>query len=66
MPSLGNLSDSGIEPVSLMSPVLAGRFFITRATLEAPYKYIGTHIGVDTYQIRSDQLLSRVRLFATP
>ena len=28
-PSPGNLSDPGIEPVSLASPALAGRFFTT-------------------------------------
>ena len=28
-PTLGDLSDSGIEPASLMSPALAGRFFTT-------------------------------------
>ena len=35
-PSLGDLPEPGIEPESLMSPALAGGFFITRATLEAP------------------------------
>ena len=30
-PSLGNLPDPEIEPVSLMSPALAGGFFITCA-----------------------------------
>ena len=50
MPSPGILPDPGIEPVSLMSPALAGRFFTTRATWEAPYKYIDTRIGVDTYR----------------
>ena len=40
-PSPGDLSDPGIEPVSLMSPALAGRFFTTSTTWEAPlYKYI--------------------------
>ena len=31
----GHLSDPGIEPKSLMSPALAGRFFTTSATWEA-------------------------------
>ena len=31
----GDLSDSGIEPPSPVSPALAGRFFMTNATLEA-------------------------------
>ena len=33
-PPPGNPSDSGIEPASLTSPALAGRFFTTRATWE--------------------------------
>ena len=35
--SPGNLLDLGIEPMSLMSPVLAGGFFTTNTTQEAPY-----------------------------
>ena len=31
-PPPGDLPDSGIEPASLMSPALAGRFFTTSAT----------------------------------
>ena len=34
-PPSGNLPDLGIEPMSLMSPSLAGRFFTTNATQEA-------------------------------
>ena len=34
-PPAGDLPSPGIEPVSLMSPVLAGRFFTTGATWEA-------------------------------
>jgi len=34
-PSPGNLPDPGIEPLSLESPALAGRFFTTSATWEA-------------------------------
>ena len=37
-PPPGNLPDPGIKPVSLMSPVLAGRFFTTSTTWEAPRK----------------------------
>ena len=36
-PPLGDLPDPGMEPVSLLSPALAGRFFTTSATWEAPY-----------------------------
>ena len=32
----GNLPDPGVEPASLMSPALAGRFFTTSATWEPP------------------------------
>ena len=34
-PSPGDLPDSGIEPTSLVSPALAGKFLTTRATWEA-------------------------------
>ena len=34
-PATGDLPDSGIEPVSLMSPALVGEFFTTGATREA-------------------------------
>ena len=34
-PSLGDLPDPGIEPVCLMSPALAGKFFTTSVTWEA-------------------------------
>ena len=34
-PSPGDLPNPGIEPMFLMSPALAGRFFTTRATWEA-------------------------------
>ena len=35
-PSPGDLPNPGIEPKSLMSPALAGQFFTTSATWEAP------------------------------
>ena len=34
-PPPGDLPNPGMEPMSLMSPVLAGGFFITQATWEA-------------------------------
>ena len=34
-PPPGDLSDTGMETMSLMSPALAGRFFSTSATWEA-------------------------------
>ena len=38
--SSGDLPDPGIKPMSLMSPALAGRFFTTNTTWEAPLKGI--------------------------
>ena len=35
-PPPGDLPESGVKPESLMSPALAGRFFTTSATWEAP------------------------------
>ena len=37
-PAPGDLPDPGIRPVSLMSPALAGGFFTTSITWEAPTK----------------------------
>ena len=56
LPSWGDLPNPRTEPASLMSPVLAGKFFTTRTTWEAPR----------CIQFSSVQSLSRVRLFATP
>ena len=36
-PSPGDLPDPGIEPLSVVSPALAGRFFTTTATWEAHF-----------------------------
>ena len=40
-PLPGDLPYPGIEPASLMSPALAGRFFTTNATWEAHLKGLG-------------------------
>ena len=37
--SAGDLPNPGTEPTSLMSPVLADRFFTTSATCEAPKRF---------------------------
>ena len=39
LPSPGDLPHPGIEPTSLRSPALAGGFFTTSATWEAPAYY---------------------------
>ena len=41
-PLPGDLPDPGIEPASLMSPAMPGRFFTTSATWEAPCRSILT------------------------
>ena len=39
--SKGDFSDPGIEPASLSSPLLAGRFFTTKPPVKTPHpKYI--------------------------
>ena len=45
-PPPGDLPDSGIEPVSLMSPALAGGFFTTSATWEALLSHTTPFISV--------------------
>ena len=48
-PTQQDFSDPGIEPLSLVSPALAGRFFTTGATWEAPPYYSSlTFISSDT------------------
>ena len=50
-PTLGNLPDTGIEPMSLASPVLAGRFF-TSAPHGKPYNiYRYAYIYIYIYLI---------------
>ena len=41
-PSPGDLSNPGIETASLLSPALAGVFFTTSATWEAPLSHAAT------------------------
>ena len=43
-PTLGDLSDLGIEPVFLVTPALAGRFFTSSATGEAPGRSLACDI----------------------
>ena len=52
MPSSGDLPNSGIKPVSLISPTLPGRFFTTSITWEAQFyvycwiKQMSNYVGV--------------------
>ena len=55
-PSPGDLPDQGIEPTSLLSPELAGRFFSTSTTWEVRRDI----------QFSSVQSLGPIQLFATP
>ena len=43
--SPGDHPDPGIEPASFTSPALAGSFFTTRATWEAPLVYYSTRVN---------------------
>ena len=43
-PPPGDLSDLGIKLKSLMSPALAGEFFATRATWEAPHTLVSLFV----------------------
>ena len=43
-PSPGDLSDPGIEPESLTSPALAGRFFTTSATWEIYVEIVNSNL----------------------
>ena len=72
-PPPGNLPDSGIKPMSLTSPELAGRFFTTRATLEAldvSDWYIKTHHQFSSvkfsHSVMSDSLQPHESQHASP
>ena len=64
-PSPGDLPKPGIEPTSLMSPGLAGRFFSTSATWEAPLPLkVATESGLSPLQLGCH--LSRQRPLPRP
>ena len=46
-PCPGDLPNPGIEPASLISPALAGRFFTTSATWEAPETSLLRWLGIE-------------------
>ena len=48
-PTLGNLPDPGIQLVSLVSPILAGRFFTTSATTDSHLREVKISIWDDQY-----------------
>ena len=67
----GDLTDPEIKPMSPASPALAGGFFTTEPPGKSCVKWsfitiYKRHLGTWSDQIRSDQSLSRVRLFANP
>ena len=63
----GNLPDPGIEPMSLMSPALAGEFFTTSTTWEAPITNSMTTremiIGNVRYELKEEQPTWYIREF---
>ena len=63
-PPPGDLPDPGIEPISLMSPALAGGFFTISTTWETQ-KHT-TVCKINNKILSSVQSLSHVRFFVTP
>ena len=60
-PPPGHLPNPGIEPTSLTSPALAGRFFTTSASWEAPIKEPGILIPKGSPQEKQVEQLQRVQ-----
>ena len=54
LPSPGDLHNPGIEPVSVMSPALAGGFFTTSAAWEA------LKSGLHSFFWKKEQILTRL------
>ena len=52
MPSSGDLPNQGSNPHLLLSPALAGGFFTTSATWEAPYLQIKSHSKVLGFKLQ--------------
>ena len=48
-PPPGDLPNPGIQPAHLLSPALAGGFFTTSSTQEAPYIYVCVYIYMYTH-----------------
>ena len=74
IPLPGNLPDIGIEPMSLVSPALAGKFFTTAPPgkplmicvgIKPPQCTKGPHHSYQSF-VAVVQLLGCVQLFATP
>ena len=55
-PPRGDLPDPGIDPMSLMSPALADRFFTTNATLEASKESESVSCSVIANSLRPHRL----------
>ena len=54
-PPPGDLPDSRIEPVSLMSPALAGGFFTTSATWETHISSLSVVNGLAEWSVRDTE-----------
>ena len=61
-PPSGDLSDPRIEPVSLMSPALTGRFFITSGTWEAQKLGTGYNVNFHWSVTGGDQHRGHIKL----
>ena len=62
-PPPGDLLNPGIEPASLKSPALAGRFFTTCATWEAPIPPVG--MGKDNILRETEGVYACVIFFSS-
>ena len=62
-PPPGGLPDPGVEPTPLTSPALAGKFFTTSATWEAPDKFMDINKSYSHTQIK---ILTAPRLCDSP
>ena len=72
MPSSRDLLDPGMEPISLMSPALAGGFFTTRATWQVPVRSLEEGVtcpstcSIVGCQRWASELVSKQRLALIP
>ena len=67
-PSPGHLPNSGIEPISLMSPALAGGFFTTSASWEA-HIYLSIYLSMlvlNCWPLNFKCILDNLHLYSLP
>ena len=65
-PPPGDLPNPGIEPESLASPVLAGKFFTTSATWEAPMKFTSPQKSGLAHSLTVSMCHNTLKTYNTP